>query len=96
MNRAKDSEKHHDTMMKNTRLIWDLDKKISNFEKDIREAREEADKYHSELKETMKREPTIENMEELRKKGEEILANFKSGKKVTMDELALLQHLGLY
>lgn len=96
MNRAKDSEKHHDTMMKNIRLIGDLDKKISNLEKDIRGSREEADKYHKELKETMKTEPTMENMEELRKKGEEILANFRSGKKVTMDELALLQQLGLY
>ncbi len=96
MNRAKDSEKHHDSMMKNIRQIGDLDKKISDLEKNIREAREEADKYHKELKDTMKTEPTTANMEELRKKGEQILANFKSGKKVTMDELALLQQLGLY
>jgi uncharacterized coiled-coil DUF342 family protein len=95
INRAKDSEKHHDTMMKNIKEIEKMDEKVEGLDRQVREARQKADEYHKELISSQPA-PKIETSDENMKKGEEILAKFKSGKKVTMEELSLLEQLGLY
>jgi uncharacterized coiled-coil DUF342 family protein len=98
MNRAKESEKHHDTLMKSIREIDALEQRVDQIDNDMAEAMEQADKFHKELKESERYTSVApeQNMEEVKKKAEEILANFKAGKKVTMEELSLLQQLGLY
>lgn len=97
LNRAKDSEKHHDAMMKSIKEINGLQKRFEKMDETLKKTREEADQCHKELIE-LKPEPKKqeENMEELMKKAQEILANFKNGKKITTEELDLLQNLGLY
>jgi len=96
INRAKDSEKHHDTMMKSLREIETLEGSLDKLNPEIKKFRDEADHYHKEYTKEVAELPKEENLEALRIKAEEILANFKSGKKVTMEELALLHKFGLY
>ncbi len=96
INRAKESEKHHDTMMKSIKEIEKLESSLDKLNTDVKKSREEADKYHKEYAKEAAEIPKDENLEALRGKAEEILANFKAGKKVTMEELALLHKFDLY
>jgi uncharacterized coiled-coil DUF342 family protein len=96
INRAKESEKHHDAMMKKIREIEALDKKIIELDKETENTGEEADRWHDELSKIKPPARRPEISDEIKKRAEEILENFKSGKKVTMEELALLEELGLY
>ena len=96
INRAKESENHHDTMMKGLREIEKLEGSLDKLNVGVKKAREEADKYHKEYAKEVAELPKEENLGALRSKAEEILANFKSGKKVTMEELALLHKFDLY
>ena len=96
INRAKESEKHHDTMMKSLREIEKVEDSLDKLNVEVKKAREEADKYHKEYAKEIAELPREENLGALRSRAEEILANFKSGKKVTMEELALLHKFDLY
>jgi uncharacterized coiled-coil DUF342 family protein len=96
INRAKESEKHHDTMMKSIREIEKMESSLEKINEEIKKVREEANKYHKEYSKEIAEMPKDENIEALREKANEILANFKAGKKVTMDELALLHKFNLY
>lgn len=88
INRAKDSEGHHDTMMKGIKKLEALEKKIQKLGEDIQK--------ESAPKQSRQKHRPLEVSDELREKAETILGNFKKGKKVTTEELSLLQSLGLY
>lgn len=96
INRAKESEKHHDTMMKGLREVEKLEGALDKLNVDVKKARDEADRCHKEYAKETADLPKNEDLAELRGRAEEVLARFKSGKKVTMEELALLQKFNLY
>ena len=97
INRAKESEQHHDTMMKSIKEITKLDVVIQEMDEKGQKLRTEADSYHNQLRELEPVQmPKPQPNDDIMQKAEEIMASFKAGKKLSTDELVLLQQLGLY
>ncbi len=109
---ARESDKHHDAMLKCYKKADDLRQKISEYLEKIGEKRKDADETYFKLKETRdeirdeferhhaderkeKKKKEADRMGELSERAKEIYVNFKAGKKITMEELQILQMSGL-
>ncbi|MEK6953909.1 MAG: hypothetical protein AABX01_02805 [Candidatus Micrarchaeota archaeon] len=109
---AKESDKHHETMLKDYKKADEVRGKISEHLEAIGEKRKDADDTYSKLQEVRggaeaeheyeeyhdrkeKRKKEEEKMDELEEKAKLIYENFKSGKKVTMEDLQILHMAGM-
>lgn len=99
---AKDSENYHKQMFGFYEKLDDCRRKIKEANSKIDAVKKQADTAHKELTQIVKKEK--EELKDLgkideteyRKKAEKILIDFHNGKKITVEELALLERYGLY
>ncbi|MFH0971314.1 MAG: hypothetical protein V1835_01980 [Candidatus Micrarchaeota archaeon] len=109
---AKESDKHHETMLKSYKKADETRAKISEYLEKIGEKRKDADDTYSKMREVRdgmqdeerkhysdeKHERKMkedERRDELEERAREIYIKFKAGKKISMDELQILQMAGL-
>jgi phosphoserine phosphatase len=108
LNHASESEKHHQEAIKCFKRIDELSSDIDKIDEKIVKTKMEADNVHAEFlinkrellgaeKKKWKKEKGIAEIpdSELRKKAEKILEDFRNGKKITIEELSLLEKSGL-
>ncbi|HLC48377.1 MAG TPA: hypothetical protein VJI13_04855, partial [Candidatus Norongarragalinales archaeon] len=109
---AKESDKHHEAMLKAYKKADEVRLLISDYLEKIGEKRKDADESYSKLQEVRsekvaeedygnyidrkeKRKKEAEKMDELEERAKLIYDNFKAGKKVSMEELQILQMAGM-
>lgn len=99
---AKESEEHHKKMFELYGKTDDCRKKIKELDSKIDSAKKDADFSHQQLMGELKKEkaefhePAKIDETEYKKKAEKILIDFRNGKKITVEELGLLERYGLY
>lgn len=109
---AKESDKHHEAMLKAYKKADEVRLKISEYLERIGEKKKDADETYTKLQEVRgehfaheeyehfqekreKKKKEAEKMDELEERAKLIFDNFKAGKKVTMEDLQILQMAGM-
>ncbi len=109
---SKESDKHHEAMLKSYKKADDARAKISEYLEKIGEKRKDADETYMKMREAVgevraesekhrtherkeRKKKEQDRMGELEEKAQQIYIDFKAGKKVSIEELQILQMAGI-